>query len=284
MMKGHEFLKKEFDFIPKSGWLMNSAGHSSTNARLYADMGIETLFLGSLSQNEMEKRYKDKSLNFLWKPSMLNFGHQKQLLVSTFKDSYCWPTGFKYDERFYDTGDDLFQPDATLSTFNAEKKSVELINYVQGLANHHKERHILLPWGCDYAFQNARENFEQMDKIIQFTNRLNNKNITFMYSTPSNYAQELKKDNISWPVKNTDAFPYSSNNIDYWTGYFGSRPSQKKLVRDLSSVFHASEKLLAKRALEESFTVEEMNQITALKSTGLETLGIAQEAITGTAK
>jgi len=77
MMKGHEFLKKEFDFIPKSGWLMNSAGHSSTNARLYADMGIETLFLGSLSQNEMEKRYKDKSLNFLWKPSMLNFGHQK---------------------------------------------------------------------------------------------------------------------------------------------------------------------------------------------------------------
>jgi hypothetical protein len=145
--------------------------------------------------------------------------------VSTFKDSYCWPTGFKYDERYYDSGDDLFQPDATLSTFNAEKKSVELINYVQNLANAHQERHILLPWGCDYAFSNARENFEQMDKIIQFTNRLNRKNITFMYSTPSNYAQELKKDQITWPVKNDAALPYSADNVDYWTGYYASRPT-----------------------------------------------------------
>ena len=121
-----------------------------------------------------------------------------------------------------------------------------------------------------------------MDKIIQFTNRLNRKNITFMYSTPSQYAQELRKDQISWPVTYSDSFPYSPDNVEYWTGYFASRPSQKKLVRDLSSVVHASEKLLAKRALEESVTAEEVNDMVALKSVGLETLGLAQETVTGT--
>lgn len=49
-------------------------------------------------------------------------------------------------------------------------------------------------------------------------------------------------------------------------------------------MFHASEKLLAKRALEESVTAEEMNEIAALKSSGLETLGLAQETITGSAE
>ena len=46
MMKGHLFLKKEFDVTPRIGWLLDSFGHSSANARLYADMGLEALFVG----------------------------------------------------------------------------------------------------------------------------------------------------------------------------------------------------------------------------------------------
>jgi len=49
LMKGHEFLKKELDVVPKVGWLLDSFGHSATNARLYADAGMEALFLGRLN-------------------------------------------------------------------------------------------------------------------------------------------------------------------------------------------------------------------------------------------
>ena len=77
LMKGHEFLKEEFDFVPKAGWLMDSYGHSAANARIYADMGMEALFLGRMNLREKHKRSLDKSLNFIWRPSEKNFGNQE---------------------------------------------------------------------------------------------------------------------------------------------------------------------------------------------------------------
>lgn len=201
LMKGHEFLKNELDFVPKVGWLLDSYGHSAANARLYADAGMEALFLGKMDLKEKHGRSINKSLNFIWRPSEKNFGNQEQILVSTFKDNYCWPSGFGTNEAFV--------TDAKNPKFNAESKGIELINYVQELSKHHEEKHLILPWGCDSAFSDASLDFGQMDKVIQFTNRLNTKNITFMYSTPSKYLEMLKKDNISWPVKTDDGFPFS---------------------------------------------------------------------------
>jgi lysosomal alpha-mannosidase len=79
-----------------------------------------------------------------------------------------------------------------IRTYNAESKSVQLINYVQKLSMNRRENHIMVPWGCDFTFMNARLNFDQMDKIIAFTNRYNSKNITFMYSTPGQYLEAIK--------------------------------------------------------------------------------------------
>ena len=159
-------------------------------------------------------------------------------MVNVFKDHYCYPPGFYVDERY--DADEPFQPDSTLSTFNAEHKATELINYIQDSADHRREQHLLLPWGCDFTFSNAKQNFDQMDKIISFVNRYNTKNITLQYSTPSQYLDAVKKDNVEWAVKYDDGFPYSDNLDDYWTGYFSSRPTQKKMIRDTSSLSHAS--------------------------------------------
>lgn len=52
-----------------------------------------------------------------------------------FKDHYCFPPGFFVDERY--DADEPFVSDATLSTFNAEEKANELINYIQIQADHH---------------------------------------------------------------------------------------------------------------------------------------------------
>jgi lysosomal alpha-mannosidase len=44
MMKGHAFLKKEFGVKPRVGWHIDAFGHSSANARLFADFGFEAQF------------------------------------------------------------------------------------------------------------------------------------------------------------------------------------------------------------------------------------------------
>jgi hypothetical protein len=41
-------LKNEFGVVPRIGWHVDPFGHSSTNARLFADMGFEAWFFAWL--------------------------------------------------------------------------------------------------------------------------------------------------------------------------------------------------------------------------------------------
>lgn len=143
---------------PRIGWLLDSFGHSSTNARIYADIGLEALFVGRLDIRDKEKRFAEKSMNVLWRPYSKHFGDQNQILLSAFHDHYCFPPGFYVDERY--DADTPFIDDPTLKTYNAEDKMVELVNYLQVQATHRRERHLILPWGCDFTFSNAKLNYD----------------------------------------------------------------------------------------------------------------------------
>ena len=48
MQKGLQFLKDEFGYIVKVGWQVDPFGHSSTNARLYAELGFDAWFIGRI--------------------------------------------------------------------------------------------------------------------------------------------------------------------------------------------------------------------------------------------
>lgn len=50
----------------------------------------------------------------------------------------------------------------------------------------------------------------------------------FRWSTPSDYINALKTENITWPVRYEDAISYADGQDDYWVGYFTSRAGAKK--------------------------------------------------------
>lgn len=100
------------------------------------------------------------------------------------------------------------------------------------MADNYLGNHMLIPMGCDFSFANARLNFENTDKLIEHFNKHNTANMTLFYSTPGKYLDALHAQNLTWPVKYDDMFPYSDNPQDYWTGYFTSRQAAKKQVRD----------------------------------------------------
>ena len=54
MIKGHGFVKKEFGVTPKIGWMVDAFGHTSTNARLFADFGFDAMFIGRLDHNDIK--------------------------------------------------------------------------------------------------------------------------------------------------------------------------------------------------------------------------------------
>jgi hypothetical protein len=71
-------------------------------------------------------------------------------LTYVWPNDYCYPQGFFAGES-YDT-DDLFQPDQSLTTFNADEKMMKFVNYIQGETFRRKGSHILVPMGCDFAY------------------------------------------------------------------------------------------------------------------------------------
>ena len=59
------------------------------------------------------------------------------------------------------------------------------------------------------------------------------------------YIDAIKIEEILWPTKYDDMFPYADSEKSFWTGYYTSRANDKKYFRDASHIFHSSSKLFS---------------------------------------
>jgi hypothetical protein len=142
------------------------------------------------------------------------------------RDDYCFPSGFWYDSR-WNAADSPFISDAELDNFNADRKTKDFEDYLNGMASVYRGNHIMITMGCDFTYANAKMDFENTDRLIQYFNANNDQNMILQYSTPGEYLQALHSQNITWPTKYDDMFPYGTG-TDYWVGYYTSRQSSKK--------------------------------------------------------
>lgn len=78
--------------------------------------------------------------------------------------------------------------------------------------------------------------------------------MTFKYSTPGRYIKAIKEEKRTWPVFKNDFLPYAMEDHEYWSGYYTSRADLKKQAKDYSSLFHAQNKLFARRMIDQKST------------------------------
>lgn len=284
MMIGHEFIKKTFGVYPKIGWDIDTFGHSDANTRLYGQMGYDAIFFSRLDEPEKQERSKKRSMNFLWRPSSTNFGNEYQVLTSVFKEDYCAPSGFGVGDNMI--SGDYFEDDKDLSSSNAKELMNKLIEFIHKVHDRRLGNEVLLPWGCDFTYMSAQAEFANLERVVNYVNKNNAYNITLKISTPSDYIQALKKENIHWPVKYEDSMPYSSADWEYWTGYFVSRPNAKKLTKDASALLQAENLMFSKRVLQDDVRDDEVNEILAARKDMLQALStyLHHDAISGTAR
>ena len=248
-------------------------------------MGFDAMFFSRLDGDEKAKRQgTDKGMTFLWRPGQKDFGNQHQILTHVFSGDYCYPQGFFAGESF--DSDDTFVSDDTLETFNAPDKMAQFVNYVQQQYSQRRGQNIMIPMGCDFAYQNAKEEFENVERAISYINTHNQANMQLRMSTPSEFIDALKSENIEWPVRYEDSIPYADSADDWWTGYFSSRPAAKQLLKDTSTLMSAESKLFSKQVVDSKTSSEEVNSILDAQKTMLEqiSIGIHHDALTGTAK
>lgn len=97
---GHDFLKKEFNYVPSIGWQLDPFGHSSTQASLLSSAaGFNALYLGRIDYQDLEKRYNEASCEGIWNASSTNLKDNAIFwgLTGSFSGNYGAPEGFCFD-------------------------------------------------------------------------------------------------------------------------------------------------------------------------------------------
>lgn len=123
-----------------------------------------------------------------------------------------------------------------------------------------------------------------MEKLIAYVNANNKVNMELIASTPQTYVNAIKAANISLPTQYNDLFPFSEKSEDFWSGFYSSRPTIKKQVKDGSANFHATSKLFSEKVIQPNTTNEEIAQIKDLTHGYLDVMGLFQhhDAVSGT--
>lgn len=119
-VKGHQWIKKEFETTPTIGWNVDPFGHTQANAAIFHDLGFEALFFSRAGIDEINQRFdpENHASLFLWRPMSKHFGNQKEILggILTERETYYYPQGFLND--FRNSEDPFLQPDPTLGDYN----------------------------------------------------------------------------------------------------------------------------------------------------------------------
>lgn len=243
MTRGHMFLKENFDVTPRVGWQVDPFGHSNTMMSLFSQMGFSSVFFARMDYQDYENRKQNKELEYVWRPSNSLGGESDIFAHMMWGETYCYPDSFDFEG-----GDAPVNDDPNLENVNLQQRADEFVAGVRDRLPFYRPSatDIFVAYGCDFAFQNARINFKNMDKLVSYIN--NNSaayGMQLKYSTPSRYVEAVNKLGLTWSLKTDDIFPYADRPYAYWTGYFTSRPALKGYVRSRNAFMRAADKFIS---------------------------------------
>eukprot|EP00521_Asterionellopsis_glacialis_P017327 CAMPEP_0195302294 /NCGR_PEP_ID=MMETSP0707-20130614/30840_1 /TAXON_ID=33640 /ORGANISM="Asterionellopsis glacialis, Strain CCMP134" /LENGTH=1068 /DNA_ID=CAMNT_0040365501 /DNA_START=82 /DNA_END=3288 /DNA_ORIENTATION=- len=266
---GHTFLKEELGVIPTVGWQLDPFGHSATQASLFtAKLGFNALYFGRIDYQDLQIRQDTQECEGLWSSSPNLDETVFWGLTGEYQGNYGAPSGFCFEpscEKDHLVGLDDKELLLRIKDFLKELKEQ---------SDRTKDNNIMLTMGSDFQYKKASINYQNLDLLIDsvvrfqssgeidissvFDSRFDHVNI--FYSNPEIYTnakytaevthQTMAKDtnlNViqtsSWSMKTDDFFPYADCPHCYWTGYFTSRASLKRLERIGSSFLLAARQI-----------------------------------------
>ena len=178
-------------------------------------------------------RVQSREMEFVWRPFNESYGSRAEIFTHLTYYHYQTPPTFEFWQQ---STDEAIVDDPELETYNIERRSKVLYDYLIHMADHYRGNDLLVLLGGDFVFQNSQKVFMNYDKLIKYINA-NYPDINLFYSTPNDYFEALKESDIKWPTKYDDFLPYADRPNLVWSGYYTSRPTLKGQVREASSEF-----------------------------------------------
>nr|XP_036215974.1 lysosomal alpha-mannosidase [Bactrocera oleae] len=261
---------------PHVGWQIDPFGHSREMASLFAQMGFDGQFFARMDWIEKSERIRNMTAEMIWKASA-DLGERSELFTGLLYNHYSAPPSFCFDTLCSD--EPIIDGDSYDN--NVKERVDTFIEYIQNVTARYRSSHVLIPMGDDFNYQNAAMNFKNMDKLIKYANTRQSvgSKVNLFYSTPACYLKAIHQEPLTWPTKTQDFFPYSTDWHTYWTGYYSSRPTQKRFERDGNHFLQVTKQLTTLANLTGTNVDDNLNQLR-------HAMGVMQhhDAITGTEK
>ena len=143
-------------------------------------------------------------MEFIWRASA-SLGADAQLFTGGFQPgNYGPPPNFCFD--WFRTDAPMIT-DPTFIDYNVPSRVQAWLDEINYQAAFTRGTELMVTMGSDFQYENAREWFENLDKLIAAVNE--DGRITMQYSTPSLYVQAKNKENITLTLKTDDFFRQS---------------------------------------------------------------------------
>ncbi|BFZ17491.1 hypothetical protein BsWGS_20530 [Bradybaena similaris] len=267
---GFDFIREKLGACaqPRTAWHADQFGHSREHASIFAQMGFNSLFLGRLDFQDFKKRTEERNLELVWMTSPKNLKLKSHLFTHVIYESYNSPEHFNFEIDTVSWSD----PKA------AEQRAQEFLDIIKQRMRGYRTNHLLIPMGCDFAYQAAANWFVNIEGLMQAVNKLQanvSPKINLIYSTPSCYTYHVNQQNVKFPVKFDDFHPYGIEPGVYWTGLFTSRGGLKMHIKRAGQILQSCKQLSIFTGQDKLF-----NKVNKLR----DVMGVMQhhDAITGT--
>ncbi|CBH15235.1 lysosomal alpha-mannosidase precursor, putative [Trypanosoma brucei gambiense DAL972] len=248
---GHRWLLRELNVVPLVGWQADAFGHSATQASLLTSRaGFNGTFFARIDYREYEDRVKRGGRQFWWdaSPSLPDL---KTFAEANLHATYCSAAGYKWDladqlesARTFTQADDIIDDNAS-ERYNVPVVLKHFKDEVARSLQATRGANVMWTMGCDFTYMVSEFWFGKMDKLIKIAN--DDGEFTVRYSTPYEYMMakldEAVNAKTKYETSTGDFFPYASAAHEFWTGFYSSRPTLKRLIRMLSSYWVASRQL-----------------------------------------
>jgi hypothetical protein len=233
--------------------------------------GYDALVINRID-HKLKSRLKERAaMEFVWKPYVTPLAvessseadeatapsyTEQAIFTHVLHTHYSAPKGFDFEN-----------PEGVpISDGNVHDRARIFASEMRQRARAYRTTHLLVPFGDDFKFQDAGNQFRNMDALIRHFKAKSNdpsaghiSGMEVRYSTLSEYFNAVHAEaapggaapvvyfpllEAAEPDGGVDFFPYADNDNSWWVGYYTSRPLLKQLIRRSFNILRGADALM----------------------------------------
>lgn len=260
LLEGHQWVLEHLRVKPTNSWSIDPFGHSGTMPYLWKKAGLQNMVIQRIHQAVKATLAQTRNLEFRWKQYWDSKGendilcHVMPYILYGTKHT-CGPNSFVCSlfDFHYHPSSNARSAAKTITKENVGIQAKYLYEQYRRKSTLYKYNTILVPLGDDFRFNYPQEwdqQYQNYEYLMSYMNSRKDWKINVRFGTLKDFFKSVRSNEMKISNSNPemglrqlsgDFYPYSDKNYAYWTGYYTTRPFDKRFSRDVESSLRAAD-------------------------------------------